>query len=551
MSRRTKAFKLLQHSRGLTTGTAAMPRDAANAATTTTGPFLLLGHNGYQAAGQDPARGYIYWPQLDTRRQITSWTRREVARKIQFLYAHFGFVRRLVNGMARMLGYLTPQPVTSDEEWNELAFETFMDIAGSASAWDMSGKFDFFTGQIKDNETIARDGDLLCVKTLGPGGRARMAYYEAHQLANYLTAGRDWVDGVKVINGRHASYSIRDSDNPTVLSEIEAWKCIYMANFENRGQIRPLSILAAAVLNMQDVIETRGFNKQAIKSQARFGHVVETDVQAQATPPIPGSPGTAVNIPVKITQPDGTTSVVNYEAVYAGGQVPALAPGQKMKIIADERPSMNNQAFEEALLRDCCYAADLSYDRLCNLAALTGPGLRMLNADDKRWVKLRHHEQSKRVHQQVIYTLAREMADGRLRQPKLRPGEKWQNQFQYIGLASPDIDGGRTASATLSDLTSGQTHWLETWGQKGVFWKKAIRQRIAEHVFVSAECLKQDAAAGLPQGTSTPERIFPGLYTQKQIAGDPATTPASTVKVDPTQIDGDEPDPDNDPEGTD
>ena len=65
----------------------------------TTGPFLLLGGGGFQAAGQDPARGYIYWPSTDTRRQITAWTRHEVARKIQFLYNHFGFIRRLESGL--------------------------------------------------------------------------------------------------------------------------------------------------------------------------------------------------------------------------------------------------------------------------------------------------------------------------------------------------------------------------------------------------------------------------------------------------------------------
>lgn len=538
MSRRTKLAKQSRQS----TAVADVSTNRDHAAN---GPFLLLGGGGFQAAGQDPARGYIYWPTTDTRRQITAWTRNEVARKIQFLYNHFGFIRRLVNGMATMLGYLTPQPTTSDEEWNELAFETFMSIAGSAMVWDMAGKFDFFGGQIQDNISIFRDADVLCVKTLSQGGRARMAYYEAHQLANPPGSGADWIDGVQVYRGRHIAYGIRDGDDPAKITVVEAWKCIYMTRFENRGQVRPLSILAAAVLNMQDVIETRGYNKHAIKSQSRFGTVIETDAQATAPITTPGAPGSGANIAVPLRKADGTTVTLNMEAVFNGGTTPPLAPGQKMKVITDDRPSMNNQMFEEALLKDCCYTAGVSYERLCNLAGLTGPALRTLNSDEKRWVKLNHYEQSKRVHAQVIYTLAREMDAGRLRQPKLRPGENWAQSFQYIGLAASDIDGGRTAAATLTDLKSGQTTWLETWGQKGVYWKKAIKQGIAEKIFAIAECARQAAAAGLPSGLVTPENVFPERFPTTS-----GSATAPTVELDPEKIDGSEPDPQNEPEAT-
>jgi capsid protein len=303
--------------------------------------------------------------------------------------------------------------------------------------------------------------------------------------------------------------------------------------------VRPLSILAAAVLNMQDVIETRGYNKHAIKSQSRFGTVIETDAVATAPVGVPGGPGAGTNIRVPITKPDGTTATINMEAVYSGGVTPGLAPGQKMKVITDDRPSMNNQAFEEALLKDCCYTAGVSYERLCNLAGLTGPALRTLNSDEKRWVKLNHYEQSKRIHNQVIYTLSLEMAAGRLRQPKLQPGELWTQAFQYIGLAASDIDGGRTAAATLTDLKSGQTTWLETWGAKGAYWKKAIKQAISETIFAEVECLRQSAAAGLPEGRVTPERVFPDRYT--------LPTPPLTG-VAPQAVDGDAPDPQNEPE---
>jgi len=529
-------------------GTAAQtsgPRDSA-VVNTGTGSMFYLANGGFQSAGTSDSRGYIYWPTTDTRRQITTWTRFEVARKIQFLYNHFGFIRRLVNGMSRMLGYLTPQPDTSDEEWNELAFETFMSIAGSAMVWDQAGKFDFFSGQIIDNQSIFRDADTLAVKTLGPGGRARMAYYESHQIVNPPNSGTDWIDGVQVNRGRHIAYGIKDGDDPSQVATIEAWKCIYMARFENRGQIRPLSILQSAVLNMIDVLEVRGFHKTKIKNASRMGLAIETDYNAPAGARTGGF-GSPVS-KVDAIMPDGSTQQIDMELVLNGGMTPNLAPGRKVKVITDDSPSMNNQEFEKTLLKDCCNAADISYERLCDIAGITGPGIRVLNADDKRWVLLHHQQQAKRVHNQVVYTLAIEMDAGRLRQPKLKPGELWTNRFQYIGLAAPDIDGGRTAQATLSDLQSGQSTWLETWGQKGVYWKKAIRQGIAEVIFAQAECLRMEALAGLPSGSVTPERVFPTRFGITSLTPPPL---ASQLQVDPKKVDGDNPDSDNPAEATD
>ena len=103
---------------------AVMPpvSDLATTATSSDGfsasPFLLMG-GGYQAAAYTDTQGFIYWPNVDTRRQITQWTRYEIARRIQFLYAHFGFARKLVNGMARIMGYL-PVVVINDSR-TELA----------------------------------------------------------------------------------------------------------------------------------------------------------------------------------------------------------------------------------------------------------------------------------------------------------------------------------------------------------------------------------------------------------------------------------------------
>ncbi len=520
---------------------AAQPRDSAAVNDGFSNSSFLVMSGGYQAASNSPARGYLYWPSLDTRRQLNTLTREEIARRIQWLYQHFGFCRRLVNGMARLLGYLTPQPNTPDDEWNELSYEAFMAIAGSAEIYDMAGKFDFFQSQIQDNISIFRDGDGLAVLTETESQRARMAYYEAHQIKNGPKAERYWVDGCRLGDfGKHLQYSLQDGENPDKVTTVDARDAIYFGAFENRGQVRPLSILSTAVLNMIDVVETRGFTKHALKAHSRIGTVIEQDMGQVVAMPGGGFGGPIIQ--TARTLPDGSTQVVNMEQVFSGAQSPQLAPGQRVKVVADDRPSPNNMEFEKALLRDCVWAADLSFEILCDIAGITGPGIRFLNAELKRWIMLRQYPQAKRCNRFYNYAIAKEMKAGRLRAPNLKPGQYWWNKTEWIGLAALDIDAGRTAQATLIDLQSGQTTWLGEWGAKGIYWKRGIRQSITEVAFAKLECIRTSQETGV---TVTAQEVFPqrfAIANQQQLT----TEDPSKAKLD-TGV----PDPADTPEGVD
>jgi len=513
MSKKTRQLQKLQQRQQ---ASASGPRDHTAAAPPNDGfssnAFLLMG-GGFQAAGQSEARGYLYCPNLNTRRQLSSFTREEIARKIEWLYTHFGFARRLCHGMARMLGFLTPQPNTSDEEWNDLGFETFMAIAGSAEIWDRAGKFDFFEGQYQDNVQMFVRGDEVAVMTETLSGRARLAYYEAHQLTNGDRVGKNWVDGVQLdAFGKHIGYSLRDGEDPSKTMFVDARDAIYFGNFDNRGQVRPLSILHAAALNMIDVVEVRGFTKTAIKNHSRLGTVQEVDAASPPSNTGVGGMGGPLQT-TAVTMPDGTTQNINMELVMTGGITPRLPPGVKVKVIADDRPSQNNMEFEKALLKDCCDSVDLSYARLCDVAGISGPGLRMLNADDKRWIALRHHRQAKRCQRMYNYIIAKEIKASRLREPKLKPGEFWWNKCIWIGLPMPDIDSGRTAQATLTDLLTGLTTWMEEAKMGGLYWKRRIRQSIAEVIFAKLECISQSIAAGIDPTEVTPQIVFPGRFS--------------------------------------
>jgi hypothetical protein len=493
----------------------ALPQ--ATAQTTPGGSIWYLPGSGHQAAGFSDNRGYLYWPTTDTARQMTSLTRNEILRRIQWLLVHFGFAIRMVQGPARLLGYVIPQPNCSDEEWNDLAYDALMGILSNAEIYDIAGKFDGLLGQVQDNISVFSHGDCLAVLTETTTGRARMAFYEAHQIKSGPdSSGPGWEDGVlKSRQGKHLAYSLQDGQDPTTFTIVDAQNAIYMGNFQTRGQVRALSMLTPMVLNMIDVVETRGFTKTSIKRSSQVGTVIEQDMGPSATPTNGGAGGPQYT--VDAIMPNGETQPITFEmATATGSRGLALKPGQKVKVVSDDRRSPNTQAFERDVLKDCCHAADLTYEAFFDIAGITGPGIRFLNAELKRWIALKRLPQIKRVARFAVYALAKEMKAGRLRKPLLKAGENWWQRIEYLGLADMDIDGGRTAAATLTNLQSGLTTYLDQCGLDGLFWKRP------EVAFMHLTAQRTAAATGIPLADLAPQVVFPQRFASTITA---TTTP--------------------------
>jgi capsid protein len=523
MSRKTKAQRTAAPSRII---------DAAPAQQQSSAFLLVPGFSNYQAANSSPNRGYLYWRDTNPRNWSDTLTRTEIARRVQWLYNHFGFARRLVHGTSKLIGFVTPQPNTRNESWNEMAFENFMARAGSAEIYDRAGKFDFFESQPMDNLTAFRDGDLLQVLTETSSGGARCAYYEGHQIVNGRHTGDTWRDGIHLDRfDKHIGYCVRNgiSDSYT---DIESRDAIYIGSLDARGMIRAVSILAAAVVNMIDIVETRGFWKSGIKANARVGTVLEQSATATLTAPGGGMLGPMLQTPARM--PDNSTTNVNWELVGSGAQVPLLPQGVTAKVLTDDRPSQNNREFERAVLQDCCFAVDLPFEALCDISGVTGPGIRYIMAEIKRWVTNRQYRMAKRCNRYFGYHIAKEIKAGRL---PAGPANWWR-QVEWIGQADMTIDRGREGNLSVIQLDCGLTTWLDEWGAQGVFWKKRIRQRVAEVAFAKRECLSAKELYGVELQYA---EVFPGKAGQQFQPGPTDAPPAKKDKAQPDPEDSTDP----------
>jgi capsid protein len=434
---------------------------------------------GYGMADWSNARGYVYFPELDTRKEITPYTRGEGLRKARFLEANVGLARRLLLGMGRMaMGTgLMPSFTTKDKEWNKLMNARLAAVLGSPQTYDLAGKQDFFSAQADDMSTSYRDGDLGKVYARDEGGNLRIAYYEGHQIggtpAGYTepmpNAPSRILDGVRVDrHNRTLSFVIQAGEQAGEGIEIPASDFALLSGFTRKGAPRGVTILKHAINKMVDRGELEAMASKGMKNAARIGFAITRDASAPAKPP--GWTGSTGVNPVRresTTDAAGTTKRVKVEDVIDsnGGEIPELPAGYDIKTLLDERPHQNTIEFFDYLARDAAMGCDWPHELLYNIWKLGGASQRYVMADAQSIIE---REQARWVMQfgtrDVVAFAVEQMRTGRVR--KCQDPEWWAHEF--IPPARITVDYGRDGKLQLEQIKSGALTFKRFFGWQGL-----------------------------------------------------------------------------------
>lgn len=491
--------------------TSAQPGGDFLSATETTSGYG--GGTGYDAVSPSTMRGYVYWPQLDTRKEIGSFTRTEIMRRSRALCENVGLAGHLIDCMADVIGYLTPMAATRDKVWNRLANASFREKQSVPEVFDASGKYSFWEYQIMLDQAAFRDGDLLPVLTETVSGTARLATYEAHQIANPYgvpSSVDDWNDGVKVNRfGRHMRYSIVDPADRTILRTVGAENCIYYGHFKKIGHVRPVSILRAAINHLVDIGEIVRDVKYGIKVRNQIPLTVEsalgTNFQSNSTEAIVGQ---VRQKSVGTTDGAGNaaTAKLNYEEVMTGGNIPRLKPGQSLKALIDAAPHPNQLALLDWMVRDISWGAGLPPEIVWNMEKLRGANNRLLNSKLQRWIGARLLHKRNFVRRYSVYAIAKEMKMGRL--PACKDPEWWK--VAMLPQESMTADKGREGKLNIELVANRMMSLQEFFALSGKDWLTEIEQMADEDTALSdlglvvGDVLKKTAHAR-PEQTDEPD----------------------------------------------
>lgn len=468
--------------------------------------------SGYDAARHSTARGYVYWPTLDTRRELDEYSRLQLLKKARYLYTNVGFARRIINGLSNMVGYLTPQAQTGDAALNETLEAAFENVALNPSVFDARGRENFYDLQISLTRQRLRDGDCLIVLTEAPSGSARLMPYESHQIGNpsgttdHTTGSREWIDGVKINKfGRHLAYRIIDPESTasrqTALT-IDAVNAIYYADTERLGQVRAATALYHAVNNLLDTTEINAAVKLGIKTSQQFGLLV-TDTEAAA----PGSLREALT-----TTTTASGHRVSAESIFsAGGEIAHLNPGQTVSTIHDSRPHPNQMALLDYLARDIAWGVGVSADLLWSIDRLGGANTRYILADAHRWISAEQDRLATRFCQRVwAYVLAKEAKRGAITLPDGLPWWK----VKWVRPERITVDRGRDGKLQIEQHRAGMLTLSSYYDELGLDWREEIKKLVEERSYIREVA----TAAGLD-----PSEIIP-----RDRPSDHAATPDPT-----------------------
>lgn len=465
---------------------------------------------GYDAVNGSTMRGYIYWPQLDTRKEITPQTHTEILRRARALTENIGLAGHIIECMADLIGYLTPMAATRDATWNELANENFRQKQSVPEVFDASGKFSFWEYQLKLDEAAFRDGDVLPVLTETSSGTARIATYEAHQIGNPygIANGTDgWMLGVKTNRfHRHLQYSILDPADRTVVRTISAKDCIYYGHFKKIGHIRPVSILRAAINHLIDIGEIVRDVKYGIKIRNQIPLTVEsqlgTNFQANSTSAIVNQVRSK-SVPTTDGAGNATTTRINYEEIMTGGNIPRLLPGQSLKALIDASPHPNQLALLDWMVRDISWGCGLPPEIVWNMEKLRGANNRLLNSKLQRWIGARLLHKRNFVRRFWVYHVAKEMKSRRL--PECRDPEWWK--VATLPQESMTADKGREGKLNIDLVANRLMSLQDFFALQGKHWLDELRQMSAESTALADLGLAVADVARAAAGRPKPEQV--------------------------------------------
>ena len=489
------------------------------------GPTALSGFQG--ADFGSPNRGLVYFPTLDTRREVDDWTRQELTRRARWLYNNVGMVRRIVNGISRMtVGTgIRPRPRTRDTDWNEIALKDFNNTAGSRIVFDVGGRYNFYQAQRALMRCKLKDGSGFSMMAKTDAGAPAARLFESHQIGTgsgkvgTTSSGAQWYDGVLGNNvNRAIAYRLLTDNNGT--ADISATDMICFTDYERPGQFLGPTALYHAVNHSLDMAEMTGFYKQAIKNAGTIGYSIENATRAK---------GMGAGVHKILVGEDGKPRTVRVEQAFRGGKVVELEPGAELKMVADTRPHPNILGFWDYLARDISWGVGMSPEIIWDIHNLGGANTRFIIADAQEYVEEQQDELIEIFCKRYwVYQTAVKLKMGLL--PPCQDPEWWH--CDWMRPRKLTVDRSRDGKLYIELQGRGMLSLARWYAEQGQDWKEEMIQYLDEKAWIKVEAGKRDLTLDDIFGAGIPGQP-PLDQTDSLPVGDDKPNPQKDPDTDP------------------
>lgn len=441
----------------------------------------------------------------------------------RWLYANVGLVRAVLDDQSSIIASdITPQwdgmPTAGSEEvdraWADAAelwlheHDRMCDIRGDA--------FPMRTLHRLWMLHILRDGDVGVILTEGAGGYPLLQTIPAHRIRGNAAqlpegqpyAGYQLVDGV-ILNayGRPVAYRVYQ-DGREVFEDIDAqdMKLRFLPQWAD--QVRGVSMIASAIIDLQDVDESRKFELIAQKVASAIA-VIEHNEDGVAPSDDPGN---------AILSGDSTVSDAGLVEPTArsmnGGewQYFRSGSGSKLEALRADRPTPAQQQFMDSIIRQAMAGVGWSVDYFLDPSKVGGASMRVVVERINRHVRM--------VRGQCLFPLVRSIDTWRIakaiKSGMLAANEQWY-RWRYEGAADLTADARYAADVAVIRMDRGLTSPQVEAERIGNDWMAAQDQTIEWYKRMIDRC----SVAGID-----PAMILPNLGKYTPMGTQPEQPPS-------------------------
>jgi lambda family phage portal protein len=380
------------------------------------------------------------------------------------MYRNVGLIKGAVDSIAvySVGPGLRPQYRGVDVGFGKLAEQYWRDVV--APNPEVTGRMTWTDLLLALSRSIDVDGDVFVIMT----DKGKLQVVEGHRVCegdNYEST-----DGVFLGKmGEPTAYLLELGET---YRKINADLVIHLMEMERPDQIRGGSNLARALNHVRDLKLLGEFEKDALKLQGSIAAVI-TSNEGDA---LAGSGGFFGNI---ATADLGDTSIAR-EQITSSATIPRLAPGEKIEMVAPNRPNNGFEPFAKFLIRDVAMGLGLPIEFVYDPASVGGAGMRFIVAKAQRRFEQRQRLLIDRFcNRSWSYFIGRAIANG-----DLPPAEDYR-KVSWQTPKSLTVDAGREEMQARESYKAGLISLQTYHGELGEDWVEQVDQIKAEQTYMS------------------------------------------------------------------
>jgi len=424
-----------------------------------------------------PTRSRIIRPYRTARQELSTANRQKLVALSHFFATEMPLVSRLeeifvsylVGDGVRMI------PASSDEEWNAKVEATV--IQPWERSADLTTRQPFSAMQSQMALSWFRYGEAFILKTSNAQGFPRLQMIDPSRVVTPSmrdNANRDIYDGIEVnSNGQAIAYWIRDRDEQTV-RRVDATQVLHLFEPERPDQVRGIPFLAPSLNTLWDLWDLQFYEMRAAKSHSLVSRVLigRSRSTIEALEELYRAPNVADD--GAKPKPDDSTA----------GDIITLDPGQDMRLLASERPSVATREFWNYLTSQVCSGTGIPFQLVFPEFSdrLQGTALRAQIAMFDTWCRARFRIFEDILRRIYVYILPFHRNN---LFPAINPFPPDWSEVSLVPPRSIIVDVGYDSENAINEIAANLRTYEQHFGARGLSWRKQLKQRAVEDAYLS------------------------------------------------------------------